>query len=293
MTDTAPTIAGLLRHARRLLDEAGLDAAAEAEHLLCHALGCSRTRLFTSPDERPAPDARARFNTLLARRASGTPLAHLLGTQPFRALELTVTPDTLIPRADSETLVEAVLEKGLRPARVLDLGTGTGALLLAVLREFPDAWGVGVDCAPEAAALAARNAARNGLGGRAAFLAGDWAQALDGRFDLVLSNPPYIPAADITGLMPEVARHEPRSALDGGDDGLDAYRRICAALPRLLAPGGFALLELGQGQDAAVSALAMAQGLHVAGLHADLSGISRAILLDSGQKPIGDTRASG
>jgi release factor glutamine methyltransferase len=177
----------------------------------------------------------------------------------FWTLDLEVSPATLIPRADSETLVEAALDacpdKGAA-LRVLDLGTGTGALLLAVLSELPAASGVGVDLKPEAAALAARNAARLGLVGRARFLAGDWAAALSRRFDLILCNPPYIESAAITGLMPEVARHEPASALDGGADGLDAYRRIIADLPRLLAPRGVAVLELGQGQQAAVEALA-------------------------------------
>lgn len=288
------TVGALLCRAGQALRDAGIEAPRmEARRILAAAMDATPEALLREPRASVPPAAESRFAAMLARRAAREPLAYILGHTGFWTLDLEVAPSTLIPRADSETLVEAALEKGLRPARVLDLGTGTGALLLAVLTAFPEAWGVGVDAAPEAAALASRNAQRNGLGARAAFLAGDWAEALDGRFDLVLSNPPYIPAEDIAGLMPEVARHEPRSALDGGADGLDAYRRICAALPRLLAPGGFAVLELGQGQDAAVSAMAGAHGLHVAGLHADLSGISRAILLDSGQKPIGDTRASG
>lgn len=179
------------------------------------------------------------------------------------------------------------MARGVAPKRVLDLGTGTGALLLAVLSEVPQATGVGVDLKPEAAALAARNAARLGLSPRATFLAGDWATALDARFDVVLSNPPYIAADEIPALMPEVARHEPASALDGGADGLEAYRAITIALPQLLSPGGVAVLELGQGQAEPVAALAQAAGLSVAGLRADLSGISRAILLESGQKAIG------
>jgi release factor glutamine methyltransferase len=162
---------------------------------------------------------------------------------------------------------------------VLDLGTGTGCLLLAVLAERPRAFGVGVDRVPEAAALAAGNARRNGLAGRATFLAGDWATAIAGRFDLVLSNPPYIETAVIPTLMPEVARHEPAGALDGGADGLDAYRRIVAALPALLAPGGAAVLELGAGQRPAVETLAREAGLKPAGCRADLGGIARALML--------------
>jgi release factor glutamine methyltransferase len=170
-------------------------------------------------------------------------MALILGHAGFWTLDLEVSADTLIPRADSEALVELALQ--LRPPpprpggpRILDLGTGTGCLLLALLAEWPMAEGVGVDLNPAAAALAARNAARNGLADRARFLAGHWAGALDARFDLVLSNPPYIESAAIPGLMPEVALHEPQAALDGGADGLDAYRAILAELPRLLAPGG-------------------------------------------------------
>jgi SAM-dependent methyltransferase len=177
-----------------------------------------------------------------------------------------------------EAALEACPDQGAA-LRVLDLGTGTGALLLAVLSELPSASGVGIDLKPEAAALAARNAARLGLAGRACFLAGDWAAALTGRFDLVLCNPPYIECAAIAGLMPEVGRHEPASALDGGTDGLAAYRPIIADLPRLLAPRGVAVLELGQGQQAAVEALARAAGLTPEACRADLGGVPRALVL--------------
>jgi release factor glutamine methyltransferase len=191
-------------------------------------------------------------------------------------------PSTLIPRSDSETIVEAALVAFADPARirrVLDLGTGTGALLLAVLAECPGATGVGVDLVPAAAALAKRNAAANGLAARAAFLCGDWATALSGRFDLVLSNPPYIETAALAGLMPEVARYEPSLALDGGPDGLDAYRRLMQALPGLLAPGGLAVLEIGQGQRPAVEAVARRWGLEPVAARRDLGGIDRAVVL--------------
>jgi release factor glutamine methyltransferase len=165
--------------------------------------------------------------------------------------------------------------------RILDLGTGTGCLLLAALSEYKQAWGLGVDRNPDAAALAGRNARRNGLAPRSAILCADWASALAAGmgFDLVLSNPPYIEAAAIAGLMPEVARHEPRSALDGGTDGLDAHRAILAALPRLLAPAGVAVLELGLGQPQSVAAIAQAAGLAIRALHADLGGTERALVL--------------
>ena len=183
-----------------------------------------------------------------------------------------------------EAIVEAALEGFADGGRVLDLGTGTGALLLAVLAERPAAWGVGIDRAPDAARLAARNAAANGLAGRAAFLAGDWDAAIRGRFDLVVSNPPYIATDAIAGLMPEVARHEPALALDGGADGLDAYRRIVARLPALLAPGGRAVLELGIGQRAAVESLAAGAGLVAVSVGRDLGGVERALVLRAAQR---------
>ncbi|WP_206930192.1 peptide chain release factor N(5)-glutamine methyltransferase [Roseococcus thiosulfatophilus] len=283
-----PSVGALLCQGGAALRAAGIEnARMEARWLLAHALDATPEALLRDPRAEVSPDAAARFEATLARRAAREPLAFITGRAGFWTLELEVAPHTLIPRADTETLVEAVLARGVAPRRVLDLGTGTGALLLAVLSEFPAATGVGVDLKPEAAALAARNAARLGLSPRAAFLAGDWGTALDARFDLVLSNPPYIAAGDIPALMPEVAEHEPASALDGGADGLDAYRALATALPSLLAPGGAAVLELGQGQAEPVGALAQAAGLSVAGLRADLSGIPRAILLESGQKAIG------
>jgi len=166
---------------------------------------------------------------------------------------------------------------------VLDLGTGTGCLLLAALSEYPGAWGLGIEIHPEAAALARRNAGSSGLDGRCAMMCGDWDAALgDGGppFDVVLSNPPYIPIGEVDGLMPEVARYEPSRALAAGEDGLDAYRRIVRLLPARLAPSGIAILEMGVGQVDAVSALAAAAGLREAGRRRDLGGIARALLLE-------------
>jgi len=278
----------LLCQAGQTLRAANIEnARMEARWLLAHSLATTPEALLRDPHAEAPPDSAARFRAAVARRAAREPLALITGRAGFWTLELEVNATTLIPRPDTETLVEAVLEAGHAPHRVLDLGTGTGALLLAILAEFPAATGVGVDLRPDAAALAARNAARNGLSARAAFLAGDWAAALNDTFDLVLSNPPYIPRADIPALMPEVARHEPASALDGGPDGLEAYRVIIAALPGLLAPGGLAVLELGIGQADAVEALAKRAGLRQRGLRADLSGTPRAILLENGQKAIG------
>lgn len=227
-----------------------------------------------------APDP-ARFADLLARRVAHEPMAYLVGSQGFWTLDLEVSPTTLIPRPDSETLIEAAMaalpDRSL-VRRILDLGTGTGCLLLAALVEFPAAFGVGIDTVADATCLAARNAAANGLGDRTAFLCGDWAEAISGGFDLILSNPPYIETTDIAGLMPEVARFEPASALDGGADGLDAYRRIVPMLAGLLTPGGVAVLELGQGQATDVVRLAMVEGFSTT-TRDDLGGIARAAIL--------------
>ena len=281
--DPAGTIGFFLCQAGQRLRGAAIEAPRlEARRLLAHVLNTSEEALLRDPRAPVPAEKAAYFAALLARRVAHEPFAYLTGRVGFWTLDLEVSPATLIPRADSESLVEAALEACPdkdAALHVLDLGTGTGALLLAVLSELPAASGVGVDLKPEAAALAARNAARLGLAGRARFLAGDWAAALAGRFDLVLCNPPYIESAAIAGLMPEVARHEPASALDGGVDGLDAYRRIIADLPRLLAPHGVAVLELGAGQQVAVEALAKAAGLTPEACRADLGGIPRALVL--------------
>jgi release factor glutamine methyltransferase len=272
-------LAQALRETGDRLAAAGIDGARrEARLLLAHALGVQPARLLGDRNAAVAADA---LDALVARRAAREPLALITGRWEFWSLDLAVSPATLIPRADSETLIEAALtafQDRDAPRRILDLGTGTGCLLLAALHEFPSAFGIGVDLVPAAARLAGRNAAALGLAGRAAFLCADWAAPLAARFDLVLCNPPYIPAADIAGLMPEVALHEPASALSGGADGLDAYRALIPRLADLLAPGGAAILELGAGQAASVSRLAAAHGLATS-LRADLAGIDRALTL--------------
>ena len=268
-----------LRHGAAALAAAGVDTPRlDARLLLAHAAGLTQAALL---QEASRPVDAAAYQALLDRRAAREPLALILGHQEFWSLSFAVSPATLIPRPDSETLIEAALSALHRLAvrTVLDLGTGTGCLLLAALSELPGAWGLGLDRIPAAAALAQRNARSLGLHGRSAMLCGDWAAAIIGRFDLVLSNPPYIPAADVPALMPEVALHEPSSALAGGEDGLQAYRAILSVLPALLAPGGLAVLELGAGQADAVPALARGAGLAVAGLRADLSGTPRALML--------------
>ena len=250
----------------------------EARLLLAQALGVDQERLLR---ERAPVDAGG-LPPLLERRAAGEPLAYILGRREFWGLAFAVAPAALVPRPDSETLIEAALAAlpdRARVGAVLDLGTGSGCLLLAALHEFPAAFGVGVDCAEGAAALARRNAAMLGMQARAAFVCADWGAALAGRFELVLANPPYIPTDVIAGLMPEVARYEPRSALDGGADGFSAYRRMVPALPGLLAPDGIAVLEAGVGQADGVVTLGRESGLDPVAVRPDLNGIPRAVVL--------------
>lgn len=280
--DPGGSVGAWLCQAGQVLRAAGIEQPRlEARWLLAHVLGCREEDLLRDPRAAVPADRGAVFAGLVRRRAEREPLAHLLGHVGFWTLDLAVSDATLVPRPDSETIVEASLaafpDRG-QVRRVLDLGTGTGALLLAVLSECPQAWGVGVDLAPAAAALAARNAAANGLGDRACFVAADWDAPLAGRFDLVLSNPPYIESGDIPALMPEVSRHEPRLALDGGADGLDAYRLILRRLTCLLAPGGRAVLEIGAGQRPDVEAIGCREGLVSLGCGRDLGDVDRALV---------------
>lgn len=275
-------IAIALRAATRRLAEAGIDTARlDARVLLARRLGVAPGWLVTHSDECLSADQAAAFDADLTRRADREPVARILGEQEFWSLPFQVTADTLIPRPDSETLVEAVLQRlpdRTAPLRLLDFGTGTGCLLFALLHELPNAWGVAVDRNPGAARIAAANARALGLSERTSVVCGDWGTALDGFFDAILSNPPYIPDRDIAALQPEVSRFEPRPALAGGADGYHAYRQLAPELARLLAPGGFAALEVGQGQAAQVAELLQAQGLTTVEVHQDLGGIERCVI---------------
>lgn len=247
-------------------------ARLDAELLMAHALGLSRDRLLLTLDDHQAPPG---FAGLVERRAAHEPVAYILGTRSFWTLDLVVGPGALVPRADSETLIEAALaHHGDRPpATILDLGTGPGTLLLALLSEWPAARGLGVDRSAEALAYARINAAP--FAGRVHFVRGDWDTALVGPFDLIVTNPPYIGTDEV--LAHEVAGHEPAEALFAGADGLDDYRRLAPAIRRLLAPGGAAVIEIGWTQADSVGVLLRAQGFAVA-VHRDLGGRPRALL---------------
>ena len=269
---------GLIATASVRLAAAGVEGArAEARRLLAHALGEGRERTLSSIPVTPAQQTV--FEDLTARRINREPLAYLTGKREFWSLDLDVGPGVLVPRPETETLIEQALRlfpDHDAPLSIADLGTGSGAILLAALKEFPRAAGMGFEASAEAFAWAERNAATHAPG-RAQILRRDWNEAPSNAFDLVFSNPPYIPTADINGLEPEVRDHEPRAALDGGRDGLDAYRGLAALLPRILRPGGWAVLELGAGQDAAMGTLFV--NLEIGGIAPDLAGIPRAVML--------------
>jgi release factor glutamine methyltransferase len=261
------------------LSEGGSESAALAARLVLEGVVGERDpdpfRILSEAEE-------ARLEGFAKRRLAGEPVWRILGEREFWGLRFSLSPATLEPRPDTETLVDAVLER-LRerrqePLSVLDLGTGTGCLLIAVLSEFPRATGLGVDLSQEACNTARGNAALNGLADRARFQQGVWAEGLDQRFDLVLSNPPYIPSDEIATLDISVREHDPHLALDGGEDGLGPYRIFARSLPAVLAPGGLVVLEIGAGQEADVVALMGEGGFVWQGSRRDLGGHPRALV---------------
>jgi len=275
------TIAG----ARRMLTDqfrtAGLDTPElDARILVGHALSLDHATLASAATLILTAEQREAVEYLGRRRLAREPVARIVGSKEFWNLKLAVDPSTLVPRPESETVVEAALAAiegpRSRPLRIADLGTGTGALLLALLAELTDASGVGTDASFRALLVARDNARRLKIG-RAAFLACDMADALRGPFDLIVSNPPYIATGDLKALPPEVYDFDPRSALDGGPDGLDYYRRIAVSAPPLLAPRGTLVVEIGVGQASAVGALLSAAGLALSQPLADLDCTPRAM----------------
>ena len=263
------------------------DADADARILLAHALHLDRAQLLAQSDRLLEAREIDTVLPLAARRLKREPVARILGRKEFWSLPLGLTPDVLVPRPETETIVEAALDRVLRGGlrlerlRVLDIGTGSGALLLALLKEMPNATGTGTDIDAGALACARANAERHNLAGRCSFVAGDMAAGLAGPFDLIVSNPPYVTRGEIPRLEPEVRDYDPKVALDGGEDGLDAYRAIAAAAPRLLAPDGRLIVELGAGQELSVRALFTNTGLAIVTVRNDLSGIPRALVANA------------
>ncbi len=271
----AQTVAQALRAATQLLGAKTDSARFDAEVLMAHALDVSRSNLFLRRMTDPVPPA---FAALVERRAAQEPVAYIVGCQGFYGLDLLVTPDVLIPRADSEVLVEAAIAACPGAHRVLDCGTGSGALLLAVLAEMKNTSGLGIDRSDAALAVARTNADRLGLGSRAQFSLADWhtpnwAKGA-GQFDLILANPPYV--EDEAEIEATVRNHEPAGALFAGPEGLDDYRVLIPQLPALLAPGGAALVEIGYTQADPVTAIGRDAGFSAV-LHYDLGGRPRAL----------------
>ncbi|MDF1729880.1 MAG: peptide chain release factor N(5)-glutamine methyltransferase [Minwuia sp.] len=279
------TVGALLDRATRQLRQAGLPSPRlDARVLLGNAMQCDPASLLPGSTGPVAPAQVARFDALIDGRLDRRPVSHLTGRREFYGRVFMVTPDVLDPRPDSECVVELAL-RHLRmdePARILDLGTGTGCLLLTLLAERPQARGLGIDISAAALDVATGNAATLGLQDRVGFQQGEWLSGVAGQFDLIISNPPYIPTADIHGLSPEVRDHEPRLALDGGRDGLEPYRIMLPQLAGHLKAEGVAILEHGQGQETAIARLAEHSGLEITATATDLGGINRGVALKTG-----------
>jgi release factor glutamine methyltransferase len=280
------TVEGALREGALCLAQGGSGQGASGELrrdvrlLLGHALGMGTEAVFSHPERTLSDDEARRFRALVKRRSAREPVSRIVGMREFWSLPLRLGQGVFDPRPESETVVEAVLDRLIArqaPPRLLDLGTGSGALLLALLSEQGDAQGIGVDASEAAVGVARANAARLKLAARAQFIVGDWGDGLIGPFDVIVSNPPYIARAAIPDLAPEVARFDPFEALCGGADGLDAYRALAPRIARLLAPNGFAAIEIGAGQAAAVVAIFRQHGLARGGERRDLGGIPRCL----------------
>jgi release factor glutamine methyltransferase len=278
----AETLASLVAEAAGILSAAGFEEPRrQARRLVGSALAISQTELFSHSD-RPADASQAgHLRAMLHRLVEHEPLSRILGRREFWGLDFALSSATLDPRPETETIVEAVLRRKpdrSAPLRILDLGTGTGCLLLTLVGEYPGAIGFGIDIAEEAARTAAYNAASLGFAARTQFFVGDWAAAVSGQFDVIVVNPPYIATEDLLYLPTEVALYDPRPALDGGPDGLVPYRAIAAVMPSLLLPNGIFVCEVGVRQAAAVQEILRANGLASDETEKDLGGIARSVI---------------
>ncbi len=283
------TLHALYKTLKAKLDEASIDHAALEARLIWRAVtGRADPDLIACADDPVPAGAVDAAGPLLARRLGGEPLSRIFGEREFWGLPFTVTPDVLDPRPDTETLVEAALKlfKARPPARILDLGTGSGCLITALLHEWTGCQGVAVDISEKALAVAGANAARNGVAERLDVRQGNWFEVIgkEERFDLIVSNPPYIPNPDLAGLDREVRNHDPILALDGGIDGLDSYRIIFSGLDGHFSEDGIALFEIGAGQQDDLERLAGNAGLKLSRVYPDLSGIPRVLEIGRGDK---------
>ena len=262
----------------------------EARLTLCAASGLTPADLICSP-EQPLGATAARVAEFADRRALGEPLSRIVGKREFWGITLSISPEVLDPRPETETLVATALilfhDRRGQSLRILDLGVGSGALLCAVLREFPRALGLGVDISPAAAGVARGNVKACDLAARAEIRIGSWTEGVEAEFDLIVSNPPYVRSADIDTLPLEVRNYDPRAALDGGDDGLDAYRIILPSSAKLLAPGGWLLAEMGAGQETELLAMAASAGFGACTTQRDLAGVARALAAGSPRARVG------
>lgn len=257
-------------------------ASLDARLLLQYVLSITHEEWVANPERMLDPKQAVQYHELVEKRVESVPLAHLTESREFWGLNFKVTSATLDPRADSETVVEAVLqriENHEAPLKIFDLGTGTGCLVLSLLSELPNAHGVAIDKCAEALKVATENAARLGLENRVQFLHASWEEKMEGAYDIIVSNPPYIPSLGIDSLMPEVSRYEPRLALDGGPDGLDCYRAIFSRLAGWLKPGGMAAFEMGYGQLPSLISLATHHGFRMEAMRKDMQGTPRCIIV--------------
>ena len=276
------TLGSLLAEASATLSRAGFaEPRRRGRRLVAAVLDLTSSELLAHPEQVLDEQRTNHVRFALGRMVDREPLSRILGRREFWGLEFGLSPDTLDPRPETETVVEAVLRRlpdRKAPFNFLDLGTGTGCILLALLSEFPAATGLGLDIASNASMTACRNAAALGLAGRAHFLVGDWGRAVSGRFDAIVSNPPYIDSAALADLPREVALYDPCLALDGGPDGLCAYRSLVVDLPRLLTTGGVFACEVGAGQAPVVARMLRASGLAIEGCERDLAGHARCVV---------------
>jgi len=275
----ATTVASLLAEAIKQLH--GIEGARlDASVLLAEVMKIGREQLIMYPEQLVSPSQQDVFQEFIARRAKKEPVAYIIGKKEFWSLDFIVTSDTLIPRPDSETLVEAIVQtrQDSNNLTIADMGTGTGCLLISLLKHLPMATGVGIDVSRAALMVARENAIRHEVNNRSIFIESDYWEAVTGSFDIIVSNPPYIPAGDLAGLMEEVKGYEPVGALVSGHDGMDAYRAILEKLPEKLNKKGMAVFEVGQGQAEPLSQMLIQCGLKEVEVRHDLAGIARCVM---------------